>query len=60
MSHEDTLMGIYLEVENEDLREVFDRQLLRMHNQDKHKHKTAPERWEYALKRVRGWNPNNN
>ena len=30
-----------------------------MLNQDKHKHKTANERWDYALRRIQGWNPDN-
>ena len=32
-----------------------------MHNlktQDKHTHKTANEKWDYALRRIQGWNPN--
>ena len=31
-----------------------------MSTQEKHKWKTPAEKWEYALLRVEGWNPNNN
>ena len=30
-----------------------------MRTQSKHDHKTANERWDYALKRIQGWDPNN-
>ena len=58
MSLEDEIMFIYQEVKAKGLQEKFDKQLAKMLNQDKHKHKTANERWDYALKRIQGWNPN--
>ena len=59
MSLEDEMMFIYLEVKEKGLQEKFDKQIAKMLNQDKHKHKTANERWDYALRRIQGWNPNN-
>ena len=59
MSLEDEMMFIYNEVKKKGLQEKFDNQIKKMLNQDKHQHKTANERWEYALKRIQGWNPNN-
>ena len=59
MSLEDSMMFIYQEVKEKGLQEKFDKQLAKMLNQDKHKHKTANERWDYALRRIQGWNPNN-
>ena len=59
MSLEDDLMNIYNEVREKGLQEKFDNQISKMLKQDKHKHKTANERWDYALKRIQGWNPNN-
>ena len=58
MSLEDTMMQIYIEVREKGLQKEFDKQITKMLNQDKHKHKTANERWDYALKRIQGWNPN--
>ena len=58
MSLEDEIMFIYNEVKEKGLQEKFDKQIAKMLNQDKHKHKTANERWDYALKRIQGWNPN--
>ena len=59
MSLEDEIMFIYNEVKEKGLQEKFDKQITKMLNQDKHKHKTANERWDYALRRVQGWNPDN-
>ena len=59
MSLEDEMMFIYNEVKEKGLQEKFDKQIAKMLNQDKHKHKTANERWDYALKRIQGWDPNN-
>ena len=59
MSLEDEIMFIYNEVKEKGLQEKFDKQITKMLNQDKHKHKTANERWDYALRRIQGWNPNN-
>ena len=58
MSLEDEIMFIYNEVKEKGLQEKFDKQIAKMLNQDKHKHKTANERWDYALRRIQGWNPN--
>ena len=58
MSLEDSMMFIYQEVKEKGLQEKFDKQIAKMLNQDKHKHKTANERWDYALRRIQGWNPN--
>ena len=59
MSLEDEMMFIYNEVKEKGLQEKFDKQITKMLNQDKHKHKTANERWDYALRRIQGWNPDN-
>ena len=59
MSLEDEMMFIYNEVREKGLQEKFDNQISKMLKQDKHNHKTANERWDYALKRIQGWNPNN-
>ena len=53
MSLEDEMMFIYNEVKEKGLQEKFDEQLAKMRTQDKHKHKTANERWEYALNKVK-------
>ena len=58
MSLEDDLINMYNEVRDKGLQEKFDKQIAKMLKQDKHKHKTANERWDYALKRIQGWNPN--
>jgi len=58
MSLEDEMMFIYNEVREKGLQEKFDKQIAKMLNQPKHDHKTANERWDYALKRIQGWNPN--
>ena len=50
---EDTLYAIYNEVEQKGLREKFDKQLKKMRTQSKHKFKTACERQEYALKKIK-------
>ena len=59
MSLEDEIMFIYNEVKEKGLQEKFYKQIAKMLNQDKHKHKTANERWDYALRRIQGWDPNN-
>ena len=53
MSLEDEMMFIYNEVKEKGLQEKFDKQITKMLNQDKHKHKTANERWEYALSKIK-------
>ena len=59
MSLEDEIMFIYNEVKKKGLQEKFDKQLAKMRTQSKHHHKTANERWDYALKRIQGWDQNN-
>ena len=54
---EDSLHEVYYEVENNGLREDFDKQIKRMRNQPKHKYKSASERWDYALYRIKGGKP---
>jgi len=53
------MMFIYQEVKEKGLQEKFDKQIAKMLNQSKHNHKTANERWDNALRRTPGWNPNN-
>ena len=53
MSLEDEMMFIYREVQEKGLQEKFDKQLAKMRTQDKHAHKTANERWEYALNKIK-------
>lgn len=50
---EDIVMEIYREVESKGLREEFRAQLNKMSKQSKHAHKTAPEKWEYALQKIK-------
>ncbi len=59
MSLEDTMMSIYNEVKEKGLQEKFDEQLAKMKKEDKHANKTANGRLDYALRRIKGWNPNN-
>lgn len=54
MNTEDTLLNIYHEVEDKNLRDQFDTQCKKMESQDKHKYKTIAEKWEYALYRIKG------
>ena len=58
MSLEDSMMDMYNEVQTKGLQNKFDMQLEKMRTQDKHAHKTANEKWDYALRRIQGWNPN--
>jgi len=51
-THEDTLMEVYLEVEKKGLKKEFEEQCKKMKSQDKHRHKSVAEKWEYALKRI--------
>ena len=53
MSAEDTLWFIYEEVEKRGLRKKFDKQVKKMDTQEKHKYKTVPEVWEYALNKIK-------
>ena len=53
MSLEDDLMNMYNEVRDKGLQEKFDKQLAKMRTQEEHAHKTANERWEYALNKIK-------
>ena len=57
MKTEDRLMEVYYEVESSGLRNKFDKQVKKMQHQDKHKYKTIAEKWEYALYRIKGGEP---
>jgi len=50
---EDTFYEIHQEVEQKGLRKKFDKQLKKMQTQTKHDNKTASEKWEYALIRIK-------
>ena len=52
-NEEDLLFSIYEEIENDNLRKKFNKQLKKMESQEKHNHKTVCETWEYALKRIK-------
>ena len=52
-NEEDTLFSIYEEIEKDNLRKKFNKQLKKMESQEKHNHKTVCETWEYALKRIK-------
>tara|TARA_R100001377_G_scaffold27417_1_gene14717 strand:- start:297 stop:476 length:180 start_codon:yes stop_codon:yes gene_type:complete len=49
---EDTMFEIFNDLNKLRLRPKFDKQLKKMHNQEKHKWKDMCERWEYAYKKV--------
>ena len=50
---EDTLFEVHQEVEQKGLRKKFDKQLRKMQTQTKHDRKTASEKWEYALDKIK-------
>ena len=50
---EDMLFEIHKEVKKKGLTKKFDKQLRKMSNQDKHNNKTACEKWEYALNKIK-------
>jgi len=52
-NEEDLLFSIYEEIEKDNLRKKFNKQLKKMELQEKHNHKTVCETWEYALKRIK-------
>jgi len=54
LNTEDILMEIYSEVNKKGLKNKFDKQMIKMKSQDKHKFKTIAEKWEYALYRIKG------
>jgi hypothetical protein len=51
--YEDLFYEIYDEVNNNNLNVEFNKQLSKMEFQDKHKHKSVKEKWEYALNRIK-------
>jgi len=57
---EDTMYEIHTELTQSGLRDKFDKQLKKMSTQPKHKWKTACEKWEYALKRIKEDNGKSN
>ena len=52
-NEEDLIFSIYEEIEKDNLRKKFNKQLKKMESQEKHNHKTVCETWEYALKRIK-------
>lgn len=51
--YEDLFYEIYDEVKNNNLSDEFNIQLSKMEFQDKHRHKSVKEKWEYALNRIK-------
>ena len=54
LKREDIMFEIYEEIQRENLKEQFDRQIEKMKSQDKHRFKNVVEKWEYALYRIKG------
>jgi len=54
MSHEDVFYEIYQEVHSRGQEEVFYQQLEKMRYQDKHRHKSVKDNWEYAYGKITG------
>ena len=52
-NEEDLLYSIHEEIEKDNLRKKFDKQLKKMKSQEKHKYKNVCETWEYALRRIK-------
>ena len=50
---EDTMYEIHQEIEQKGLRKKFDKQLRKMATQTKHDNKSASEKWEYALNKIK-------
>lgn len=50
---EDRLLEVYNEIDKLNLFHNFYLQIDKMQKQPKHKYKTIPEKWEYALHRVK-------
>ena len=50
---EDTMYEIYQEIELNKLRKKFNKQLKEMETQSEHNIKTACEKWEYALRKIK-------
>lgn len=51
-NYEDTIYLIYEELENKNLKKQFEKQLYKMQWQDKHKHKCARDKYQYAFDKV--------
>jgi hypothetical protein len=52
MSHEDVFYEIYQEVHSRGQEERFYKQLEKMKYQDKHRHKSIKDHWEYAYGKI--------
>jgi len=52
--YEDRFFEIYEDIQVKNLKEDFDKQLVKMSKQEKHRFKNQKERWEYAHARVTG------
>ena len=50
---EDTMYAIHTELTESKLWPKFNKQIRKMDKQEKHKHKTVCESWEYALRRIK-------
>jgi hypothetical protein len=54
MLHEDLFYEIYQEVHSRGQQEQFYKQLEKMKTQDKHRHKSMKDHWEYAYNKCTG------
>lgn len=50
--YEDLFYEIYDEVNSSNLTEEFNTQIYKMEFQDKHRHKSVKEKWEYAFNKI--------
>ena len=57
-SHEDFFYEVYNDVHNKGISELFYKQLDKMRYQEKHKHKTVKDHWEYAYNKIKKGNFN--
>ncbi len=55
-NEEDTMNYIYNEVRALKITKLFEEQLSKMNDQEKHQWKTSMERWEYAFNKVKNLN----
>jgi len=55
-NEEDTMNYIYNEVRALKITKLFEQQLSKMNDQEKHQWKTSTERWEYAFNKVKNLN----
>lgn len=51
-NHEDFFYEVYNDVHSKGISEIFYKQLDKMRYQEKHKHKTVKDHWEYAYNKV--------